>query len=94
MLILHTAENNHDQTYDDLLAHLREILVPKYEQKPQISCTIPLVGSSKSLDRTQAGIDDTRVGTGEKVHIVERRTNIQAVIDTMLIRVLSPTSVN
>ncbi|KAJ2914995.1 hypothetical protein MD484_g5423, partial [Candolleomyces efflorescens] len=37
-----SLENNHDQTYDDLLAHLREILVPKYEQKPQISCTIPL----------------------------------------------------
>ncbi|KAF6749271.1 caspase domain-containing protein [Ephemerocybe angulata] len=37
-----TRLNNKNQTYDALLGRLREILIPKYHQKAQISCTIPL----------------------------------------------------
>ncbi|KAJ3538378.1 hypothetical protein NMY22_g5188 [Coprinellus aureogranulatus] len=40
--LIHLAENNTNQTYEELLAHLREILIPEYNQKAQISCTHPL----------------------------------------------------
>ncbi|KAJ3526668.1 hypothetical protein NMY22_g10076 [Coprinellus aureogranulatus] len=36
------SEQDRHQTYDELLAHLRETLIPKYHQKAQISCTQPL----------------------------------------------------
>ncbi|TFK35001.1 caspase domain-containing protein [Crucibulum laeve] len=36
-------EENPKQTYDDLLAHLRHILVPKYNQKAQLGGSHPLV---------------------------------------------------
>lgn len=41
--LMHPVENNTNQTYEELLAHLREILIPEYDQKAQISCTHPLV---------------------------------------------------
>ncbi|KAJ3531108.1 hypothetical protein NMY22_g8288 [Coprinellus aureogranulatus] len=44
-LVLNAAllsEQDRHQTYDELLAHLRETLIPKYHQKAQISCTQPL----------------------------------------------------
>ncbi|KAJ3528873.1 hypothetical protein NMY22_g9239 [Coprinellus aureogranulatus] len=40
--LVRSLKNNTNQTYEELLAHLREILIPEYNQKAQISCTHPL----------------------------------------------------
>ena len=44
-----TAEQDPHQTYDELLTHLRETLIPKYQQKAQISCTLPIVSAVLDL---------------------------------------------
>ncbi|TEB26689.1 hypothetical protein FA13DRAFT_1737120 [Coprinellus micaceus] len=40
--LVRSLKNNPSQTYEELLAHLREILIPEYDQKAQISSTHPL----------------------------------------------------
>ncbi|KAF6753451.1 metacaspase-1 [Ephemerocybe angulata] len=40
--LIQTLTTNLHQTYDELLAHLRELLIPQYHQKAQISCSHPL----------------------------------------------------
>lgn len=39
---IESLEKNKSQTYDSLLTSLRAILIPRYRQKAQISCTQPL----------------------------------------------------
>ncbi|TEB20080.1 hypothetical protein FA13DRAFT_1820432 [Coprinellus micaceus] len=39
---IRALEQDPHQTYDELLTHLRETLIPKYQQKAQISCTLPI----------------------------------------------------
>ncbi|KAF5310257.1 hypothetical protein D9619_010178 [Psilocybe cf. subviscida] len=40
--LIQSMKTNPDQTYAELLSHLREILIPKYNQKAQMSGTHPL----------------------------------------------------
>ncbi|KAF9558904.1 hypothetical protein CPC08DRAFT_536956 [Agrocybe pediades] len=40
--LVQSLQNNPNQTYAELLKHLRDILIPKYHQKAQISGTHPV----------------------------------------------------
>ncbi|TFK18624.1 hypothetical protein FA15DRAFT_675142 [Coprinopsis marcescibilis] len=40
--LIKSLEQNQRQTYEELLTHLRDILIPKYGQKAQISGSHPL----------------------------------------------------
>jgi len=37
------ADNHPQQSYEELLKHLRDILIPRYDQKAQISASRPVV---------------------------------------------------
>jgi hypothetical protein len=41
--LLETLHAKPNQTYDELITHLRELLVPKYGQKAQFSGSHPMV---------------------------------------------------
>lgn len=47
--LIQTLNESTDQTYEELLSHLRETLIPQYDQKAQISSTHPLVRHSYRL---------------------------------------------
>ncbi|KAH6904088.1 peptidase C14, caspase domain-containing protein, partial [Coprinopsis sp. MPI-PUGE-AT-0042] len=53
--LLEALHDKPTQTYDELLTHLRDILIPKYGQKAQVSGSHPLV--SLFIDKANMGVD-------------------------------------